>query len=405
MGKYSTYRKDKVEKKLFPAEIVEFTSEYHFNKHNPRTVIVYQLSLLLVVAALVSLFFVKIDVSVKGTGVLRAVQEDHTIKALVSGRIEEVLVSENQRVEAGQVLAKIRTDILDQEKNLLLSQRSDLTNQLDDLHKLTRLLQQRSVKQRPLLLSAMYSQQFTLFWQRVSKLQNQLDLAEKNFERYSQLYNNRVISAAEYDEANYTYQQAKTELELAYDEQASLWQQDLNSLRLKTGELGARINQVNKEQELYVLQAPASGTLQSLKGLTQGSMISANEVLAEVSPDSGLIAEAYILPKDIGYLHTGTPVNLQIEAYDYNQWGMATGEISSISADIFTDRGQPYFKVRCLLNEDRLVLKNGYEGKLHKGMTLQARFFVTRRTLFQLIYDKADDWLNPNVISSQQAAL
>lgn len=392
-------------KKLFPAEIVEFTAEYHFNKHNPRTLIVYQLSLLLVVAAFVSLFLVKVDVSVKGAGVLRSVQEDHVIKAIVSGRIEEVLVGENQRVEAGQVLAKIRTDILDQEKDLLLSQRSDLSSQLGDLHKLTRLLRQRDVKQRPMLSSAMYSQQFTLFWQRVSKLQNQLDLAEKNFERYSQLYHNRVISAAEYDEASYTYQQAKTELELAYDEQASLWQQDLNGLRLKTGELGARINQVNKEQELYILQAPASGTLQSVKGLTQGSMISANEILAEVSPDSGLIAEAYILPRDIGYLRAGTPVNLQIESYDYNQWGMATGEISSISADIFTDRGQPYFKVRCLLNEDRLMLKNGYEGKLHKGMTLQARFFVTRRTLFQLIYDKADDWLNPNVISAQQAAL
>jgi len=391
-------------KKLFPTEIVEFTAEYHFNKHNPRTLIVYQLLLLLVIGAIASLFVVKIDVSVKGTGLLRAVQENHAIKAIVSGRVEEVFVGENQRVEAGQVLARIRTDILDQEKDLLLSQRSDLGSQLDDLHKLTRLLQLREVKKRPVLSSAMYSQQFTLFWQRVSKLQNQLELAEKNFERYSQLYDNRVISAAEYDEANYTYQQAKTELELAYDEQASVWQQDLTNLRLKTGELGARISQVNKEQELYVLQAPASGTLQSVKGLRQGSMISANEVLAEVSPDSGLIAEAYILPKDIGYLRAGTPVNLQIEAYDYNQWGMATGEIASISADIFTDRGQPYFKVRCVLNEDRLALKNGYEGKLHKGMTLQARFFVTRRTLFQLIYDKADDWLNPNIIAAQQVA-
>ncbi|MFB2118701.1 HlyD family secretion protein [Parapedobacter sp. 2B3] len=392
-------------KKLFPAEIVEFTAEYHFNKHNPRTLILYQLLLLLLVVAGISLFVVKIDVSVGGLGVLRAVQENHTVKAIVSGRIEEVFVAENQRVEAGQVLARIRTDILDQEKDLLVSQRSDFGNQLDDLHKLTRLLQQRNVTQRPALSSAMYGQQFTLFWQRISKMQNQLDLAQKNFERYSKLYDNRVISAAEYDEANYTYQQARTELELAYDEQAALWQQDLNSLRLKTGELGARINQVNKEQELYVLQAPASGTLQSVKGLMQGSMISANEVLAEVSPDSGLIAETYVLPRDIGYLRAGTPVNLQIEAYDYNQWGMATGEITSISADIFTDRGQPYFKVRCLLNEDRLTLRNGYEGKLHKGMTLQARFFVTRRTLFQLIYDKADDWLNPNVIPPQQAAL
>jgi len=35
-------------------------------------------------------------------------------------------------------------------------------------------------------------------------------------------------------------------------------------------------------------------------------------------------------------------------------------------------------------------------------MTLRALFFVTRRTLFQLLYDKADDWLNPNVTSSNE---
>src|SRR5690606_1298786 len=229
--------------------------------------------------------------------------------------------------------------------------------------------------------------------------------AKKNYDRYAQLYSNRVISAAEYDEGQYTNQQARTELELAYDEQAWVGQQELNALRLQAGAVGARSNQVNKKQEQYLLQAPATGTIQARKGLQPGSLVTVNDLLAEISPDTGLIAEAYVLPKDIGYLKEGTKVNLQIEAYDYNQWGMATGEVTSISADIFTDRGQPYFKVRCLLNEDRLVLKNGYEGKLHKGMTLQARFFVTRRTLFQLIYDKADDLLNPNVISSQQAAL
>src|SRR5690606_14157758 len=134
----------------------------------------------------------------------------------------------------------------------------------------------------------------------------------------------------------------------------------------------------------------------------QGSMISVNEVLAEISPDSGLIAETYILPKDIGYLKVGTPVNLQIDAYDYNQWGMVGGQVQSISADIFTDREQPYFKVRCLLEKDSLSLRNGYQGKLHKGKTWQARFFITSRTLFQLLYDKVDDWLNPNVLPNMQ---
>lgn len=395
---------EKTEKQLFPAEVIAHTAEYHFNRHNPRTLVLYQLLLLLLSAAGIALFVVKVDVSVRGAGILRSVQDNHVVKAIVSGRVEDVLVAENQRVEAGQVLARIRTDILQHEKDMLVSQHSDLSDQISDLAKLTQLLAKREVTKRPALSTALYSQQFTLFWQKISKLQNQLELAKKNYDRYAQLYSNRVISAAEYDEVQYTYQQARTELELAYDEQASVWQQELNALRLQSGEVGARINQVNKEQELYVLQAPATGTIQAMKGLQPGSLVTVNDLLAEISPDTGLIAEAYVLPKDIGYLKEGTKVNLQIEAYDYNQWGMATGEVTSISADIFTDRGQPYFKVRCRLNEDRLRLKNGYEGRLHKGMTLQARFFVTRRTLFQLLYDKADDWLNPNVISTDQTA-
>jgi HlyD family secretion protein len=32
-------------------------------------------------------------------------------------------------------------------------------------------------------------------------------------------------------------------------------------------------------------------------------------------------------------------------------------------------------------------------------MSLTARFNVTERTLFQLLYDKVDDWLNPRIKS------
>ncbi|SFC67532.1 HlyD family secretion protein [Parapedobacter composti] len=391
--------------KLFPAEIVEYTSEYHFYKYNPKTLVIYRILILVVLAAMLSLFFVKVDVSVKAFGVVRAVTENHAVKSIVSGRIEEVSVKENQQVVAGQVLARIKTDILDQEKHLLTSQQAEFLNQLADLQKLTNLIRSRAFSARPALSSSVYSQQYTLFWQKAHKLQNQLELAQKNFERYEKLYNNRVISAAEYEEAQYAYQQAKVELELIYDEQGAVWQQELNTLRLKTGELSSKISQVGKEQEFYVLEAPADGTLQALKGLERGSAISANEVLAEISPDSGIVVETYVAPKDIGYLAVGTPVNLQIDAYNYNQWGMASGKVQAISADIFTEGGQPFFKVRCELEDDTLYLKNGYEGKIRKGMTLQARFFVTERTLFQLLYDKADDWLNPNVLPQQQAGI
>lgn len=59
------------------------------------------------------------------------------------------------------------------------------------------------------------------------------------------------------------------------------------------------------------------------------------------------------------------------------------------------NEGHPLFRVRCSLDQTYLELQNGFRGDIKKGMTFQARFIVSRRSLFQLLYDKVDDWLNP----------
>ena len=53
--------------------------------------------------------------------------------------------------------------------------------------------------------------------------------------------------------------------------------------------------------------------------------------------------------------------------------------------------------VKCKLLTDTLTLKNGYCASIQKGMTLTARFRLTQRTLWQLLYDRMDDWMNPKV--------
>jgi HlyD family secretion protein len=56
------------------------------------------------------------------------------------------------------------------------------------------------------------------------------------------------------------------------------------------------------------------------------------------------------------------------------------------------------FRVRCQLNTPCLQLKNGYQGCIQKGMSLTGRFQLTRRSLWQLMFDKIDDWMNPKII-------
>jgi HlyD family secretion protein len=48
-----------------------------------------------------------------------------------------------------------------------------------------------------------------------------------------------------------------------------------------------------------------------------------------------------------------------------------------------------------MLDSNHLTLRNGRRGDLKKGMNVVAHFMLTRRSLFDLLYQKIDQWINP----------
>ena len=146
-----------------------------------------------------------------------------------------------------------------------------------------------------------------------------------------------------------------------------------------------------------MVKSPVNGTLDQFSGIYKNSSIQAGQSLAVVSPDSTLYFEVYVTPRNIGYLSMGMPVNFQIESFDYNEWGTVEGKITDISSDFLTDsKGEnSYYKVKCSMKKDYLQLKNGRKGKLKKGMNINAHFMITKRSLFNLLYQKIDEWVNP----------
>ncbi len=388
--------------KVFPAEFLSLTAEYHFRKYDPKTNIIYRMVLAFTLLALVAMFFVKVNINVKSLGTIKSTTEHNEIKALVSGRIDSMVLKENMHVTQGQVLVTLKAAALNQQDMAAHTQQAEYDAQLADLQILSTLVKNKAWNTKPPLTSALYGQQYVLLQQKARDAKTNLTAASRNEERYSYLYKNKAISAAEYDVVHLAYQNAASALQLIYDGQASQWQADLTSLQSQMRSLSSEGKSIEQEKDLYTLRAPVSGTVQNLKGVQTGSVIAGNEVIAEISPENGMIAEVYVLPKDIGLIRPNNKVNFQVDAFNYNQWGLLTGKVLSVSNDIFTDNGQqPYFKVRCLLDKNELVLKNGYVGHIKKGMTLQANFFVTRRTLFQLLYDKTSDWLNPGKLPAK----
>ncbi len=88
-------------------------------------------------------------------------------------------------------------------------------------------------------------------------------------------------------------------------------------------------------------------------------------------------------------------MKFQLDAFNYNQWGLLEGKVIEIDNNIIFQENQAFFKVRCNLDSRKLQLKSGYQTEVSKGMTLTTRYIITNRSLFDLLFDKVDDWLNP----------
>jgi len=176
------------------------------------------------------------------------------------------------------------------------------------------------------------------------------------------------------------------------------WQSDAEQYRNELNSIDEKMIEWKEQEKYYTVVAPLSGSIQNLSGLQKGAAVFSNQKIAELSPDSLLIAVCYVSPANIGLLKKGQSVRFMVDAFDYNQWGVAEGNVLDISDDIvLSTDNRPTFKIKCKLNKKYLSLSNGYKGNLSKGMSFNASFFVARRSLFQLLYEKADKWLNPGI--------
>lgn len=356
---------------------------------------IYVIVLLTIASVLLALPLIHVDVSVRGGGLLQVPIERNQIALPVTGKVSRLNIRENGYVHQGDTLLMIDASIGQEHDRLLSVRMYELQQLITDAQKLTSL---PSTSEKSLLITQRYISSWEQYSQQLENTKVQLDFTKREHDRFESLYNNRVVSTAEFERYQSAWRQASSAFEGVSKQFRSQWAAEATSYRSELHELSRQRAEWKGQESFYTITAPLSGTIQNLVGLQSGSQVFANQIIAEISPDSSLIAVVYISPKDVGLVRKGQETRIQIDAYNYNQWGMVTAVVEDISDDMVLDaHNQPMFRVKCVFENTTLTLSNGYEGELKKGLTFQARFLVARRTLFQLLYDKIDDWLNPNI--------
>jgi HlyD family secretion protein len=361
---------------------------------SPVSRIIYHLCLLLIAGVLISLPLVRVQVSVSSKGIIRPRQEKANIIPFISGMVEEVYVSEGEYIKMSDPILKVRSFDASRNLQLLKMELTDADQYLTDL---------RGLLSDPLTVPV--RQKFRTAWKEYCHHLDYLILmfekAHKEWIRQTGLYKAGLISEKEYDDLTFSKNKANQEKVRFISESKRAWQEDYIAYLDRKRILTTQIQQTEEQIRRSMITAPVSGSLEEFSGIFPGSVLQAGETIGIISPDSKLIAEMYMQSRNIAYLSTGQEVIMQVDAFPSREWGMVKAEIYEISRDYIWLNQQAVYRVKCRFPEKRLVLKNGYEGELIKGMTFQARCLIAPRSLFQLLTDKADDWLDP-AISSQR---
>lgn len=377
---------------LLPPEWIENSIENYIYHQITKSQIVYWIVLASIALTIILLPFIYVDVSVQSPGKVRPVTEITEIKATVSEIISEVHVHEGQKVKKGELLLRFRSSsphekIQSQEKLL-----SDINAHISDLQVLV------TGKTPDIFKSPTRLQEYHLFTNKKKELQVGIDQAKRELEREKVLYDKNLVSREEYEQYLYTYQSKVEEHSSLIKTQLSTWQTDLNNYQNQQNEMQAELKKETWEmKDLYEVHSPINGTIEQFSGIYSGNSVQAGQTIATISPDSTINIEAYVSPKNIGYINVGMPIKAQITSFNYNEWGMLDGYVAYVSSDCVTDeKGESYFKVKCQLEQNYLVMKRtGAKGYIKKGMSAQVRFMVTRRSLFDLLYQNIDEWINP----------
>ncbi|WP_041522249.1 HlyD family type I secretion periplasmic adaptor subunit [Gilvimarinus agarilyticus] len=387
----------------------------------------------LVIAFLLWAIFTPVDELARARGEIKPLSGVQLVQSMEGGILAELLVKEDDYVEKGSVIARFAaTDV---QKEQLQAQVRRVAYQID-LERWGALAEGRTpdfsrfnsypqlvaeaealytreaalnVAQTKARFSASEQQRAALAGaeQELPSAQRELDAANDVLERYRQGVESDLISKVQLANAEQQAAAAQrrahelesrlNELQTAIDsadadleatrqgivEQARTKRSELLE---KIAELDAEIEALDARHGRSALLAPVSGYIKDLPDTRTGAVISAGGTVAEIVPtEGGIILEAMVTPRDIGFVSQGQRASVKVDAFDYSRFGAVQGTVETISPSAFKQpqTGEPFYKVQIAL--DKSYVSDDKSRRLIPGMTAEADIVTGRKTVFEYL--------------------
>lgn len=235
------------------------------------------------------------------------------------------------------------------------------------------------------------------------------DLINRQGSRDSQLYDRKVLSAAEMDRSNLTLVGAKDHYESAKRDVASAREQ-IGRTQSQMQEL--RIQQSEKEQQLdldlltafndfrdnltswkqrYLFRAPFRGQVQFLNFWSNNQFIQAGEEVFTIVPEAEAPIGQVILPAiGAGKVEVGQEVIVKLDNYPYMEYGSITGLVETISLTtnaIQSEQGSMETYLVSVSFPDQLETNYGSQLGFKHEIKGTAEIITRDRRLIQRFFD------------------
>lgn len=192
-----------MDRQIFPAEILEFTLEHTLQKHSTKSQAVYIGITLAILGFIASLPFIHVDVSVQSRGVLRPKYDMSVINAPSTGKIKDLLVSENQSVSLGDTLVVLESPGLIANQAFLQDRITEIQMFDSDLEHLLSQLSASPFQPVANLKSDLYRQEYKEYKEKIIMAEQAYLKRKQDWQRSEKLFVAGAVAAMEHEEVTY----------------------------------------------------------------------------------------------------------------------------------------------------------------------------------------------------------
>ncbi len=224
-------------------------------------------------------------------------EDERKVSSDVSGEVVEMYVEEGDSVRKGQVLAKVFADVLTSARD----RASSVVNQ-----------QEAQVSNTEASLEAFVAR---------------LNQAKLNYDRQKKLFDDKVISRAEFEQAESSYLTAKADLNAA--------RQTIRSGKASVQSAQASLTEANKNLSRTTVVSPMNGIV-SLLAVKKGERVAGNSFslgteIMRVADMSKIEVRVDVGENDIPKVKIGDSAIIEVDAYNDRKFKGVVTQISSSS--------------------------------------------------------------------------